>query len=542
VRADVKPTATTTREKPVLDRESFQQLLAAAYVLQEQNDRLPAKAPRPDYTQALSEFVEIQSLIQSHQLDLQSAASLIARRAEKFTGASGAAVGILKDDEVTYQSATGIAADDSGMPIAAASSISAYCFSSGETIQSPDAQKDPRLPAGVCHAGGIQSLIAVPARHGGTVAGVLELRFSEKNAFQEQDVRICQLMAGLWAEAIARTAELEWKQALASERATMIEALERIKPQLERIAVDPSKAAAVAPVESKPTTSAVPEPDVTGTEKDEEDGAEVVCRGCGHHLENEEFYCGICGAPRPSEDPTSGDLQSKWASLWHLKQAADIRKSAASEEMDEIDEEVESPALPLPLESDSPDLDFLEASVEPTDGEIANAAVRILPAGDEATEKSSLPTVSASPWTSASRARAWLESFNTPRKRLWLAKHRANLYLATAAVLLVVVIAGWGSHSTPDGTSTAKSGHPRTPPPPQLTLFEKTLVELGLAVPPPSAVYKGNPDIKVWEDERTALYYCPGADLYGKTERGKFSSQRDAQLDQFEPAFRRPCQ
>ncbi len=540
--ADVKPTATTTQNKPVLDRESFQQLLAAAYVLQEQSDRQPAKAPRPDYTQALSEFVEIQSLIQSHQLDLQSAASLIARRAEKFTGASGAAVGILKDDEITYQSATGIAADDSGMPIAAASSLSAHCISSGQTIQSPDAQKDPRLPADVCREGGIQSLIAVPARHDGRVAGVLELRFSEKNAFQEQDVRTCQLMAGLWAEAITRTAELEWKQALATERATMIEALERIKPQLERIAVDPGKTAGVAPVESKPATSAVPMPDVIGTKKDEKDIAEVVCLGCRHQLEKEEFFCGICGAPRPSEEPTSGDLQSKWASLWHLKQAADIRKNAASEEIEEIDEANEFPALPLPIESDSPDLDFLETGSELTDGDIADAAVRILPAGEDATEQAPLGPVSASPWSSASRAREWLESFNTPRKRLWLAKHRANLYLATAAVLLLVVIGGWGSHSTPNGASTTNNRHPRTPPPPQLTLFEKTLVELGLAVPPPSAVYKGNPDIKVWEDERTALYYCPGADLYGKTERGKFSSQRDAQLDQFEPAFRRPCQ
>jgi hypothetical protein len=66
-------------------------------------------------------------------------------------------------------------------------------------------------------------------------------------------------------------------------------------------------------------------------------------------------------------------------------------------------------------------------------------------------------------------------------------------------------------------------------------------VELGLAVPPPSPAYRGNPDTRVWEDERTALYYCPGSDLYGKTERGKFATQREAQQDQFEPTFRRPC-
>jgi hypothetical protein len=40
----------------------------------------------------------------------------------------------------------------------------------------------------------------------------------------------------------------------------------------------------------------------------------------------------------------------------------------------------------------------------------------------------------------------------------------------------------------------------------------------------------------------TALYYCPGADLYGKTPGGKFTSQQDAQQDQFEPANRKACE
>ena len=52
---------------------------------------------------------------------------------------------------------------------------------------------------------------------------------------------------------------------------------------------------------------------------------------------------------------------------------------------------------------------------------------------------------------------------------------------------------------------------------------------------------KGNPDTKVWVDVHTALYYCPGADLYGKTATGKYTTQREAQLDQFQPAYRRTC-
>ena len=329
----------------MLDRETFQQLLAAAYVLQEQNEHLHPKPSRPDYTEALSDLVEIQSLIQTHQIDLQSAASLIASRVQKFTGADGAAVGLLKEDELTYESATGIASDDGGMPIAAAASLSAHCLTRGQAVQSLDAQKDRRIPAELCRQSGVQSFIAVPALHDGKIAGVVELRFTNKNGFQEQDVRTCQLMTGLWADAIARSAEVEWKQALATERATMIEALEKIKPQLQRIAVEPAQ------VDERADATPASEPPVVPD-------TPVVCRGCGHQLEDEESYCGLCGAPRPNEDAASGDLQSKWASLWHLKQAADIRKNEAAEEVEGVEHVdvsaiAESKDEPLALEAAS---------------------------------------------------------------------------------------------------------------------------------------------------------------------------------------------
>ena len=68
------------------------------------------------------------------------------------------------------------------------------------------------------------------------------------------------------------------------------------------------------------------------------------------------------------------------------------------------------------------------------------------------------------------------------------------------------------------------------------------LVSLGLAEAPPGPVYLGNPNVRVWVDLHTALYYCPGSELYGKTPGGKFTTQRDAQMDQFEPAARRNCE
>jgi len=102
-------------------------------------------------------------------------------------------------------------------------------------------------------------------------------------------------------------------------------------------------------------------------------------------------------------------------------------------------------------------------------------------------------------------------------------------------LLLLIVLSGWGMRPAENHVQ------PKNPPQPSLTLFEKLLVSLGLAETPPAPVYLGNPNAQVWVDLHTALYYCAGSDLYGKTPGGKFTTQRDAQMDQFEPAARKNC-
>ena len=47
-------------------------------------------------------------------------------------------------------------------------------------------------------------------------------------------------MAGLVTEALTHTAQGEWRKGVAAERASMLEVLEKIKPQLARLANKPS--------------------------------------------------------------------------------------------------------------------------------------------------------------------------------------------------------------------------------------------------------------------------------------------------------------
>jgi hypothetical protein len=72
-------------------------------------------------------------------------------------------------------------------------------------------------------------------------------------------------------------------------------------------------------------------------------------------------------------------------------------------------------------------------------------------------------------------------------------------------------------------------------------MMDKMLVSMGLAEAPSAPVRQGEPNAKVWVDVHTALYYCAGSELYGQTKGGRISRQRDAQLDQFQPAAGKAC-
>jgi putative methionine-R-sulfoxide reductase with GAF domain len=530
--------------KPLLDESAFQQLLSAAYVLQEYNDRVRAQelgekpaaaAPPSDYSQTLAQIVETQNLIQARHLDMPSVLSLIAERSQKFTGASAASVSMLIGDQLVCKAAAGRAEKNAVM--AASASLSATCLKTGQLLQCTDTASDSRVPADACREQQVLSLIAVPVFQDARIAGMLELRFAQTSAFEEHGVRTCQLMAGLVTEALNRAAELEWKQVLASERATMLEVLEKLKPQLERLAVQ-SPAPPEPPVEIPfIAPEPEPEPQPTAMEAIAAEREKTACRGCSNELAEDEAYCGICGAPHPLNQAAGRDIQSKWASMWHMRQAAEKKEAAVAE------------ALPSAMPSDSvetlaPALQEIAARFEAQEG--ANALA--LP-GPQPEEVSLVPAPAALPadpatWNSARNARKWLESLkSSPSLPGWLGRlwrnHRANIYLLVSAVLLGLVLAGWGGEAATG--ASAQSRWARHHPQPQLTSFEKVLVALNLAVPPPNPTYHGNPDARVWVDTHTALYYCQGSELYGKTPGGKFSSQREAQIDQFEPDSRRVC-
>jgi hypothetical protein len=589
----VTQTATSPQRKPILDEASFQQLLAAAYVLQQHNDGLRAKESQAEFANNLSAIVETQKLIQTLQLDLTAAAALVTERVQKITHASGAAIAILEKGRLHYRAGAGIAERETGTQVAPESALSADCISAGETVHYADVAKLAPERAQLFRDREVKDFIAVPVYHAGHVAGVLELRRGGAGCFREADVRTAELMAGLLGEAMVTAARMKWKEALASERQSMLEALERIRPQIERLGTESPSLDQKAAHRPVPTVTKSPAPAAGSGER---------CSVCGSDFfDRSEAFCGICGAARSlttlapeaesktdfsrivdaAEDSWNGKLPSAAAgaepadalsdslpaSLQEFIELYAAQEKAAAAEISPTREAapgLAASALESQLVRVEPDPRPLPVTVaglsSPARATASQFEARIEHQADASKSQQLQRMFSTDlappsthpqpqPWGSARKTQDWLETVKgrSPGAR-WLAHHwqrrRANIYIAIAALILVAVISGWGIRPaavTSAANASPAAGRRQKPPEAQLTLFEKLLVGLGLAEAPPAPAYMGNPDTQVWVDVHTALYHCPGSELYGKTSEGRFTTQRDAQQDQFEPANRKAC-
>jgi GAF domain-containing protein len=588
------------KHKPVLDEQTLAKLLEAAYVLQEHNrevrelelgldlkrDQIEAEekakakaapaaaAPKPreaepaaqgDYTFTLAQIVATQHQIQIRNLGLEQTMALVAERVIEIARASGAALGMVDGKNVTYRAVAGSKALKLGTQVPTEKALCLPCIRNGQVFRCVNVDPEFLIDTQECRRRGIQSLIAVPIFHEGGVAGGLELYYANQNGFTEQDIHTGQLMAGLITEALARDEELTWKQSLANERAVMLEALEKLKPNLSALVEkDPAKTAAAADTST----------------------ATFTCTKCGHKLVSGEQFCGQCGTPRVvvathaaaaspasvfenkmpastaaagmvipesvrsisdtarSEESLPESIEEEFPDLFGVPEPAVDQKNVTKESVVAPDPELASD-LSGELETGIQQEDEPEKVTEP-DAEIENLE------DTEAKEPEQVALLKPSHpgnWSSALSAREFLEQVAGVQKRGGLARfwetRRGDIYLAIAVILVACVVRWgiWSNHqvSATNAPPTAAAAHKKAAPDADLSLFDRLLISLGMAEEPETPEDKGNPNTRVWIDQRTALYYCPGADLYGKTPKGKYSTQRDAQLDQYEPAYRKAC-
>ena len=511
----------------------------------------PAPVPAPETATAkndasiLEQVMDTQRQVQVQKLDLEAAMSLVAGHVIEICGAAGAAIAIVNRRFVCYRSVAGIRTLPAGSEVSVDAALCARCLQSGEVLRCADVNSENLLQREECRHRGIGSLIAAPLFHEGRTVGALELLFSDPGAFTEQDVQTCQLMAGIITDSLSRDAGLRWKDAPAANAAPIDKVLPAEKETTSAREVEKEKAAAEATESYK-------------------------CARCGHMLLAGEQFCGQCGTPRSGDYEPS--MQSKVASLWHMQET---RKPEPSPPVP-----VNEPPAELPPETaqltlrtsilnpfDRPKRTSVPhfglhnaegtngtqlpepAGSEPPSEKRASEIDAYVPHPNKALEEliSAPPPVQAN-WSSATEARDFLEQIaeGTPQNvllRLWNTR-RGDIYLAIAVILVVCVIRWgiWSSHpASPQPSPVPAPSAPHKMAEMDLPFSERMLISLGLAEAPEPPADKGNPSTQVWVDLHTALYYCPGTDLYGKTPTGKYTTQREAELDQFQPAYRKTC-
>jgi hypothetical protein len=538
------------KQKPPFDADTLAKLLEAAFVLQEHGDELrglktqlglptnelahdpqpqaipnglyasargsnrsSAGSPPDDYSTTLGQIAEVQHQIEARKLGLADAMALVVNTLTVLCGAAGAAIAISLGEQIIYPAVAGSGCLPAGSSVPAHKALGSSCIHTGQVLRCPDVNAELLIDGKECIRRGIHSLIAVPVFRDAGVAGAVELYFADRSGFGETDIQSCQLMAGIVAEA------------LASED----------NPAGTRMAIP------AAPIDQQSTFRADPT-------------SLAHCYKCGHELVGEEQFCGQCGAAR-SEGADAVTLQSKVASLWHMQESglasagqdqSTSAKSTAGAQMAGMDSSSLAAEVPINLHAL---LESLANISEQVDGSKHPWEKPQAPSAEESAEDpASIEATPAADWSSALSAREFLEQVADGNRQGRLAKfwneHRGDIYLGIA-ILLVISVIRWGlwtsNSGTPRPSQAAGSAPSRKVSAPELSLYDRMLIRVGLAEAPAPPEDKGNPAAAVWVDLNTGLYYCPGTDLYGNTPKGKYTAQRDAQLDQFEPAYRKVC-
>jgi hypothetical protein len=502
----------STDTKPALDENAFQQLLAAAYVVQEHTESLRAAAPRSVSAQKLLDVAQVQAVVQGGGLDVPACAKLIADNLLKLVGAAGVSVSLITNGFLDCVAESGSPARIPGSSVASHSLVATERLKAGSIFEATNASTDIRLDIELCKSLRVESLVAAPVLSFGQLAGLVEVRWDRECAFQDADVAVCCLMAELITEKLegksAGTNEVappEKKQAAAAAIS------DPPSPELPRSETLP---ATISPIET-----AVAQPEEPSTVHSVEHipkspKARTSCRVCGRAFGADETYCGFCSMPRFAVAP-SKELQSKWASLWYMQQAQGALEDHGSASLTSASE---SRPIDPPGVSEVPGQTPSEPGPSIVNEDHTAMAQRI------ETFSYFKPVVET--YADLEDEKTFGETNLWSRWESLLSKIRLKdaLLLCVALALAFGVASAWPSS---DG---------------QLTWFQSTMIRLGIYHTASRSPVYGNPDLNVWVDARTSLYYCPGSEQYGNTTEGHFTTQREALQAHSQPASGLACQ
>jgi TonB family protein len=119
----------------------------------------------------------------------------IVEQARSATGATGAAIALVRDGEMVCRATTGANAPDLGVRAETQSGLTGACLKSGEVQQCSDTEKDPRVNAEACRQLGVRSMLIAPVSDSQQCFGILEVLSTRANAFGPKDINTLRVLA-----------------------------------------------------------------------------------------------------------------------------------------------------------------------------------------------------------------------------------------------------------------------------------------------------------------------------------------------------------
>lgn len=150
----------------------------------------------------LMEIINLQTEVVQQGMDLGDIMHLVTLRTQQITNADGASIELIEKTELVYSAASGIAEKFLGLRLNIGNSLSGECIKARLPLISNDIESDNRVNKEACRQIGLNSMIVVPLIHMNEVVGILKVLSVKAGHFNDDDIKILELMSGLIAAAM----------------------------------------------------------------------------------------------------------------------------------------------------------------------------------------------------------------------------------------------------------------------------------------------------------------------------------------------------
>jgi putative methionine-R-sulfoxide reductase with GAF domain len=135
--------------------------------------------------------------------DLEAALQLLVERAQYITGATGAALALLQEEEMVCRASAGSCAPAVGARLQVRSGLTGESIARRQLLRCDNAETDGRVNLDTCRELGIASIVVLPLiSRSGRVLGLFELFSDHAYAFEERDLSALERMAELTLTAL----------------------------------------------------------------------------------------------------------------------------------------------------------------------------------------------------------------------------------------------------------------------------------------------------------------------------------------------------